>query len=204
MRSIVQGTVVSDYKVGTSMVFIDLSIYNDMIPIEEPTLSVTPPYSENPIELYYIPKGNTVITSISLNRSDTMEELPCGLYKISQSICPHDKLNYNFWYVHTGLVKREVAKLYCDGRFKEAKSISDKLEALEALSYCMTEDSEKKIKTILNTLDCYQKDCSYTPPMKKFIDIPNSCRKNCTCSKCTRVQSTKQKSCNCNHSCNCN
>jgi hypothetical protein len=175
VKSTIQGTIISDFKVDTSMVFVDLSLYNDLLPITEPTLSVIPPYSENPIQLFYNAKGNTVITSITLDRSDKLEHIPCGLYKFTQSICPNDKLKYSFWYVHLGLVKQKIAKLYCEGNVKDAHDLSDKVDALEALSYCMSEDAEKRILAILDTLNCVEEKCVNKQPMKKFMDMPVKC-----------------------------
>lgn len=186
MKSNLNGIILSNYKQDDSLVFVDMSIYNPMLPIDEPSLTINTPYSTIPISLFYNAKGNTLITTIDLNISDTIEQIPCGLYKIKQSICPHDKLFHKFWYVHLGGVKQKIAKLYCENKGEEAIILHNKVEAIEALTYCMTEDSEKRILAILDTLDCSKEVCQNNQPMNKIISIPSCDCKKSTCSTCNK------------------
>jgi hypothetical protein len=187
MKTQLNGLIVSNYKQDTSLVFIDMSIYNSMLPIDEPSLTVITPYNKNPISLHYIAKGNTLITTISLNQSSSIEQIPCGLYKFKQSICPHDKLFYNFWYVHLGNIKQKIAKLYCENKLEDAIKLSEKVDAVEALTFCISEESERKILGILETLDCSTDKCTSDLPMNKIISIPSSCGcKKTSCTTCNK------------------
>lgn len=181
MKSSLNGLILSDYKQDNSLVFIDMSIYNTLLPIDEPTLTITTPYSISPIPIFYNTKGNTVITTITLQRDTTISQIPCGLYKFKQTICPHDKLFNEFWYVHVGATKQKVATLYCKNKIKEAIELDSKLNALEAFTYCK---DEKKILALLEDIDCCTTTCKTTLPMNKLI-IPNICGCNkITCSNC--------------------
>lgn len=174
MKSIIQGKIISDYKVNNMLVFLDMSIYNTQLPIDEPSLTIFTPFSLNPIALPYYPNILTNITTIDLQLSDKVESLPCGLYKIKQSICPHNKLFYEFWYVHLDSIKQRIAKLYCENKVEEAFDLSVTVDTLEALTYCRSEDSERRILAILDTLDCNKESCK-SLPMRKIINI-NNCK----------------------------
>ena len=186
-RSIIQGKILSDFKSDTSLVFVDFSIYNKQIAIQEPTLTIFTPYSTMPVSVPYITIGNTILTT--LNFKDTeISQIPCGLYKIKQSICPHDKLFNEFWYVHTSVSQKEIAEAYCNGDIKTAKELDLKIKTLEALSYCKDNNSEKRILSILKTLNCDTKKCNIQLPMKGITNIQLRC--NCnkpTCNTCNQV-----------------
>jgi len=180
MKSTLNGLIISDYKQDNSLVFIDMSVYNPILPIDEATLTITTPYSINPIPIFYNVKGNTIITTITLERDTTMSQIPCGLYKFKQSICPHDKLYNEFWYVHVGGAKQKVAKLYCKNKIKEAIELDSKLNALEALTYCK---DESKILALLEDIDCCTTTCKTNVPMNKIV-IPKNC--NCLTGTCNK------------------
>ena len=174
MKSIIQGKIISDYKLNRSIVFIDMSIYNTQLPIDEHSLNINTPYAINTISIFYIPNNITNITSVELQLSNNIESLPCGLYKIKQSICPHNKLFYEFWYVHLDSIKQDIARLYCENKTEEAFNLSVKVDTLEALTYCRGEDSERRILAILDTLNCSKSVCT-SSPMKKIINL-NNCK----------------------------
>lgn len=193
MKTDLNGVIVSNYKKDNSIVFIDLSVYNDMLPVDEPSLLVTPPFLQYPIPLNYNSNGNTIITAVDLDISNNLVSLPCGIYKFKQSICPHVYLFHEFWYVHVDSIKRKIAKLYCDGKINEAKEIDSKLIAIDALSMCMDCDAEKKINIILDSLDCSIVNCNYQQPKNKILKLElnsESCNKCNKCNKCNNV-------CNC-------
>jgi len=73
----------------------DTSYYNDVNPIESPTMQILPPGYIEPVELNYIPNGLTIVNSNLLKISNTFSsemlfDLPDGAYTIKLSICPHD------------------------------------------------------------------------------------------------------------------
>jgi len=154
MKTKLGGTIISDYKVNEQLVFIDMSVYNTMLPIEEPALGIIVPYALEPVVVEFTPKNITLIDTKALGLSTTIEEIPCGLYKFTQTICPSDKLRYEFWYVHTAAFERKAAELYCEGKYDEAQNIVAKVDALKGLVYCMTKESESKIKAIIESIDC--------------------------------------------------
>lgn len=200
MRTDLNGVIVSNYKKDNSIVFIDLSNYNSLLPIDDPALSITPPYVSNPIPISYNVNGNTTITAISLGMSKELVSLPCGLYKFKQSICPHDKLIHEFWYVHVDSIKRKIAKLYCDNKINEAKDLDSKLVALDALSMCMDCDSEKRINIILDSLETSCEDTGYIQPKNKILPLDTSfkcgCRNKCSCKTKPSYHVTNHDVCN--------
>lgn len=181
MKSILNGTIISDYKQDTSIVFIDMSIYNSTLPITDCTLQIITPYNINFKPINYNSNSITIITTKDINNSIDINQIPCGLYKIKQSICPNDKLFYEFWYVHVGGIKQKIAKLYCANKIKEALILSQKIDTLEALCYCRDDNSEKKILAMLNSIDCNIDSCTNQQPMSKLI-IPKTC--SCKKSNC--------------------
>ena len=173
MKSNINGIILSDYKQDNALVFVDMSFYNAQVSILKPTLSITKPYFTFPIEILYNPKGNTSISTIDLGLSKTQDQIPCGLYKITQSICPAEKMFNTFFYVHLGSVKRTVANLRCQNKIAEAILLDDKIRTLEALTYCK---DEKKILTILKTIDCIQSDCQPIINVQPLMDVTKPCK----------------------------
>jgi hypothetical protein len=201
MKSELSGLIVSDFKIDKSMVFIDLSIYNTQIPIKDAKLSILKPYALVPIEIPYTPKNNTIITSIDLDGGMIIESPPCGLYKITQSICPNDKLYNEIWYVHTGQIKRDIADLYCNGKIDAGKEMLDKIIQLEYLASCPSPSSEKRILTLLESMSCAKKTSCNTTVMNPIIRIKEQCPK-----KIEKQCITQPKpicGCKCKSSCTC-
>ena len=182
MKSNLNGVILSDFKQDLSLVFVDMSFYNPSVSILQPILSVTRPYFSFPIDIPYTPNGLTNLSSVSLQFSQTPQTLPCGLYKITQSICPADKMYNVFYYVHLGGAKLNAATLRCQNKIAEAVILDDKIRTLEALTYCK---DEKKILAMLKTMPCgIQTDCSPIINVQPINVVPPIKIDRLPCSNC--------------------
>ena len=150
MRSIVSGMVVSNMAQDNTFVFIDTSIYNTLISIQEPILKIIVPYATAPVLVSYIPSSNTIISTLNLG-SQKIDVLPCGLYDIVQSICPATQLNYHFYWVNLNSAKRQVQLLICKNQYADAIMLDKKIKTIEALAYCGKKD---KVLALLQDIDC--------------------------------------------------
>ncbi len=78
------------------LTIIDTSEYNPDVPIENPILRIELPNFNKYVDIPYTPKAVNNINSNLLKLTTTKCDLPSGVYTITQSICPNDKLSTTY------------------------------------------------------------------------------------------------------------
>ena len=99
MKSLIKSAaVVLDHKYLT---ITDLSVYNPDVPVTNSVLRITIPNWSKYVEVPFEPNSVLNVTSNLLLLSQTADPvlllpLPSGLYEIRHSICPNDKLFFEY------------------------------------------------------------------------------------------------------------
>lgn len=97
--------------------FLDTSIYNPRIIIQDPLIEITTPGFKIPSRPRVEPKSLNIFNSNNLGLTkasceENMIILPDGLYKIRYSICPNDKLYIEKYFLKTSRIESRVNQAF--------------------------------------------------------------------------------------------
>jgi hypothetical protein len=104
---------------GTKHILLtDLSDYNPDVKVTDAIYRVTLPNFNKYVDVPYVPNTALALNSNVLGLTSASDhsglcDLPAGLYKIRQSICPNDKLFYEYCYFHVEGDLQAVAEKIC-------------------------------------------------------------------------------------------
>ena len=96
----------------------DLSVYNTDIPVTNAIYRITLPNFNAYVDVPYTPNTTLNVNSNLLNLTASWDDaglcwLPGGLYTIRQSICPNDKLFYEYHFFNIIPQLKEIADKVC-------------------------------------------------------------------------------------------
>lgn len=117
VKSFIKSTVqVVDTKY---LMLYDLSVYNKDVPVINAIYRITLPNFNQYIDINYVPGTLLNVNSNILKLTDTLDPnaltvLPTGLYIVRQSICPNDKLFYEYKYFNIQPDLEDIAQAVCD------------------------------------------------------------------------------------------
>ena len=157
----------------------DITTYQELLPVEDPSLYVMMPNTNNWIKTPFVPSGYSVVTSDALCLTDStcwaeLLYLPDGIWKFKYSFKPKDTLYIEYRMMRTcNLEKERISKVVnldlnadCDNKVPLEKSKLDlvdiHMEAAKAnmVSDCYNETMAvkhyNKAKELLDKID----DCS--------------------------------------------
>lgn len=112
MKSIISSQVISDQDCRFFNL-VDTSIYNPDLEITNPIYRIVLPNFDKYVEIPYSPNTVTVINSNLLKLTTEPGCIPDGLYTITQSICPNDKLYKEFNYFHICTALTNLGNVLC-------------------------------------------------------------------------------------------
>lgn len=98
---------------------VDMSTYNTDIPVTNAMYRITLPNFNKYVDVAYTPGTMLHINSNLLMLTNTADpdqlcELPDGLYKIRQSVCPNDQLYFEYVFFKVDSAMSEVKGLVCE------------------------------------------------------------------------------------------
>lgn len=96
------------------IVLTDMSQYNPDVPITDAQINITIPNFNKFVTISYNPKNVTIVNSIMLKLSDTIDCLPSGLYEFRFSVCPNDKLFKVQYFLNICTELKRIADIACD------------------------------------------------------------------------------------------
>ena len=107
----------------------DLSVYNTDVPVTNAIYRITLPNFNQYVEVNYTPGTLLNVNSNILKLTDTLDpgaliSLPTGLYVIRQSICPNDKLYYEYRYFNIQPDLEYLTQAVCD-KYDDKKALED-------------------------------------------------------------------------------
>ena len=111
-----------------TIALLDLSTY--LSTPEKPKIEVVLPGYTGSVQFTYTPGGIIIINSkeLGLTTSNTLSDLPDGVYQITMKVCPHDELYSKLCYLKTTkleldytnlLLNADLCKCKDDRKFKE-------------------------------------------------------------------------------------
>lgn len=133
---------------------IDLSIYNPNLPVENAYLEIVPPNFERKFQVPYAPGNVTLVSTVSLGLTHKPDIMYSGLYTITQTIKPNDKL-VNTQYVFNTAQERHRLIDLASSLMQECKNLDDVYEihsGLDIVEMLATEGECKKAITLFNQL----------------------------------------------------
>lgn len=100
------------------LTFLDFSKYNADIPVTNGIYRVVIPNFNKYVDIPYTPGNVLNVNSNLLKLTDTIDldglcPVPGGLYEITQSICPNDKIFNKFWFFNTEPALTKLASIAC-------------------------------------------------------------------------------------------
>lgn len=161
---------------------IDMSAYlsNDVLPVTCPQLSIIVPGMTQPVFFTTdLPKNfSRIFTAIDLEIGTSAEQaIPDGVYKISYSISPNDKVYISYYHLRTTMITNryyaELCKLHlgdCEPTAEEKQKVND-LRFIKMLidgakakvEYChTTNQGVKMLEYAHKLLDKYVTGCCIT------------------------------------------
>lgn len=148
---------------------IDTSEYNTAIPVENPILRIELPNFSKFVDVPYVPSAvNNINTNLLNLTTNDKVKLPAGVYKITQSICPNDKLQYVYYVLNICPDLEKLACALCEvdsSDISEYKEMHELLMSLDIAKYLVEKCQDLKNGTIL-----------YNIAAKKIEKL-----KNCNC-----------------------
>lgn len=159
MKSLIKSFVINNYIDCKTLSIADTSVYNEDVPITDSIYRITLPNSNKYVDIVYAPRSVTHINSNNLRLSNTTDtdqliSIPSGIYTIRQSICPNDKLFFEYKYLNICVDYNNLisclATLDCnDNRYEKYYHLKNRLLiAQDLVNICG--DVEKGI-TLYNT-----------------------------------------------------
>ena len=117
MKSTIKSFVIPSTDCKTLSI-VDTSVYNDDIEVKDSIYRITLPNSTRYVDVVYVPGNITHVNSNVLRLTKTLDSnkficLPDGIYHITQSICPNDKLFYNFKHLHVCNLYHKIIECAC-------------------------------------------------------------------------------------------
>ncbi len=117
MKSLIKSFVISSTDCKTLSI-VDTSVYNSEVAVTDSIYRITLPNSTRYIDVVYVPGNITHINSNVLRLTNTLDFenlscLPDGVYHIRQSICPNDKLFYEFQYLNVCNLYHKIINCAC-------------------------------------------------------------------------------------------
>lgn len=133
--------IVSNYDCKILSI-LDTSYYNNQLPILDPLLIITPPGFKNGYSFSYVPNQKNSFSAYDLGlvnatNNETLPNLPDGVYKITQQICPHDQLYNTYYHMRVcnllNLYYTQFCKIinFCNYENKEIKYLIEKLNKIK-------------------------------------------------------------------------
>lgn len=116
MKTALNSTIeVKDTKFLT---FTDLSVYNTDIEVTNPILRIVIPNFNRYVDISYTPStvmniNSNLLYLSAVNTVDQLLDLPSGLYTITQSICPNDKVYYTYHFLNITPELHAIAQSVC-------------------------------------------------------------------------------------------
>lgn len=151
---------------------LDLSVYNTDIPVTNAIYRIELPNFSKYVDVSYTPGSLVNINSNLLRLTNTTKvdglvNIPAGLYRITQSICPNDKLyhEFNFFNIEPDLMK--LAELICESETKSGADferlfiLKGRLETskIMAESCCLEDEAIKLYNTTVKEIQKLKSDC---------------------------------------------
>lgn len=104
---------VEDSTVNNKYIYVeDLSEWDEVLDIRYRRLQVHPPYLDNYIIVPFPNDKKLALSSVSMDLSKTLEDLPDGLYKIHYSVSPNDKVFIEYGHYRVAkLMNRVLSKM---------------------------------------------------------------------------------------------
>ena len=119
------------------LTLIDLSQYNQDVPVTNAIYRITIPNFNKFVDLEYVPGAvlnvnSNLLRLTNVTDPDDLAVLPAGLYTIRQSVCPNDKLFCEQIYFNIEPDLDTLAALVCEHK-RDDKKLSELYEVLAAL-----------------------------------------------------------------------
>lgn len=140
MKSVISSQVISDQDCRFFSL-VDTSIYNEDLEVTNPLYRIILPNFNKYVDIPYSPNTVTVINSNLLKLTTEPGCIPDGLYQITQSICPNEKIYKEFNYYHTCTAMTNLGQVLCaciedKEKVKKLWELRMGLEDVKVLAQC--------------------------------------------------------------------